>query len=165
MHWCANLVCSVAGLASAVLLRALEPVDGLEIMRRRRGGVETGSSARDRESCVRRSGFTRDSTAQNARGGSVVGAPTTESEKLQVAVTPRIGITKAADWPLRFCVAGSPWISRKETGGGSRDPPPGKRGKKSLVAAAAGSFARVAQTEPQAGSQAYGSFPCRNYPS
>src|SRR3954466_8014128 len=39
MHWCANLVCQETGLASAVLLRSLEPLEGLDVMRRRRGRV------------------------------------------------------------------------------------------------------------------------------
>ena len=123
MHWCANLVCQRAGLASAVLLRALEPLTGLEIMHRRRGGVQ------DRELCsgpgklTQALGITRDLDGSRMLGSPVVVRRPASIEEIAIATTPRIGITKAADWPLRFYLAGSPWISRKETGGGSRRPP------------------------------------------
>ena len=122
MHWCANLVCQRAGLASAVLLRALEPLTGLESMRQRRGGVP------DRELCSgpgklsQALGISRDLDGSTMPGSGVVVRPGS-IEEIAIAATPRIGITKAADWPLRFCLAGSPWISRKETGGGSRRSP------------------------------------------
>ncbi len=116
MHWCANLVCQRSGLASAVLLRALEPVAGLETMRRRRGAVP------DRELCsgpgklCRALGISRElDGARMGRGLVVVRRPTV-SEEGRIAVSPRIGITKAVDWPLRFHLAGSPWTSRKENG-------------------------------------------------
>ena len=123
MHWCANLVCQRAGLASAVLLRALEPLSGLEIMRRRRGGVL------DRELCSgpgklsQALGITRNLDGSRMLGSPVVVRRPESMEEIAIAATPRIGITKAADWPLRFCLAGSLWTSRKETGGGSRRPP------------------------------------------
>lgn len=123
MHWCANLVCQRAGLASAVLLRALEPLTGLEIMRRRRGGVP------DRELCSgpgklsQALGITRDLDGSRMLGSPVVVRRPASRGDIAIATTPRIGITKAADWPLRFCLAGSSWTSRNETGGGSRRPP------------------------------------------
>ena len=123
MHWCANLVCQRPGLASAVLLRALEPLAGLDIMRQRRGGVP------DRELCSgpgklsQALGITRDLDDSRTLGSRVVVWRPNSIEDIAIAATPRIGITKAADWPLRFCLAGSPWTSRKETGGGSRRPP------------------------------------------
>jgi DNA-3-methyladenine glycosylase len=116
MHWCANLVCLERGLASAVLLRALEPVDGLEIMRRRRGGVS------DRELCsgpgklCQALGMTRELDGQKMAGSSVMVQRRGSAEEVRIAASPRIGITKAADWPLRFHRAGSPWTSRKENG-------------------------------------------------
>ncbi len=123
MHWCANLVCQRAGLASAVLLRALEPLTGLEIMRQRRGGVP------DRELCSgpgklsQALGISRDLDGTTLLGSRVAVRRPDSVEEIAIAATPRIGITKAADWPLRFHLAGSPWTSRKETGGGSRRPP------------------------------------------
>jgi len=113
MHWCANLVCQRPGLAAAVLLRALEPLEGLEVMRRRRGPVA------DRELCsgpgklCQALGITRDLDSKKmAQSGALVHRPRS-SEQGTIVATPRIGITKAIDWPLRFALAGSPWLSRR----------------------------------------------------
>jgi DNA-3-methyladenine glycosylase len=120
MHWCANLVCQRTGLASAVLLRALEPLDGLDVMRRRRGRVP------DRELCsgpgklCQALGITRDLDGRQIAESEVAVHRPRSNEENTIVVTSRIGITKAADWPLRFVVAGSPWLSRKTTGGGSQ---------------------------------------------
>ncbi len=110
MHWCANLVCGPRGHASAVLLRALEPVEGLDIMRRRRAGVA------DRQLCsgpgrlCQALGITRSLDGQMMRRSEV---KVRSAEPLhQIVASARIGITKAADWPLRFVVSGSPWTSR-----------------------------------------------------
>jgi DNA-3-methyladenine glycosylase len=119
MHWCANLVCQRAGLANAVLLRALEPIEGLDVMRRRRGRMPDRQLCSGPGKLCQALGITRDldglhmprSTVVVLRGEPVIGRT--------IAATPRIGITKAADWPLRFHLAGSPWTSRKEKGEGS----------------------------------------------
>jgi DNA-3-methyladenine glycosylase len=115
MHWCANLVCGPAGHASAVLLRALEPTEGLATMRRRRGAVA------DRQLCAgpgrlcQALGITRslDGTPMRRSSVTVLAA----EAPLDVVASVRIGITKAADWPLRFVVGGSPWISRPSRDG------------------------------------------------
>ncbi|HET7426279.1 MAG TPA: DNA-3-methyladenine glycosylase [Gemmatimonadales bacterium] len=111
MHWCANLVCGPRGQASAVLLRALEPVSGLAAMRERRGVVADRQLCSGPGKLCQALAITRDEDGRpmRASGATVVAAldPPTA-----VRTTPRIGITKAADWPLRFVVDGSPWISR-----------------------------------------------------
>jgi DNA-3-methyladenine glycosylase len=110
MHWCANLVCGPSGHASAVLLRALEPTEGLATMRRRRGGVA------DRQLCAgpgrlcQALGITRSLDGTPMRRSSVTVLPADAAPA--VVASARIGITKAADWPLRFVVGGSPWASR-----------------------------------------------------
>jgi DNA-3-methyladenine glycosylase len=114
MHWCANLVCGPVGHASAVLLRALEPLEGIAIMRRRRGGVP------DRQLCsgpgrlCQALGITRalDGTPMRRSMVTVRAADAPP----EVVASARIGITRAADWPLRFVIGGSPWISRPPRG-------------------------------------------------
>lgn len=112
MHWCANLVCQVDGIGAAILVRALEPVEGVERMRKRRGGVPDRLLASGPGKLCQALGVTRsldgslmpDSAVTVMSGGLAV--------EERVHVTPRIGITKAADWPLRFTVEGSMWVSK-----------------------------------------------------
>jgi DNA-3-methyladenine glycosylase len=107
IHWCLNIVC---GGASAVLLRAIEPTDGIEVMRRRRGLEDL------RALC---SGPGKLCAALGVTGeldGRHLDAPPFRlilpRRASPAAIGPRIGITKAADIPWRFGVAGSPFLSR-----------------------------------------------------
>ena len=112
MHWCANLVCEAEGRASAVLLRALEPIDGLETMRARRGNVPDHLLCAGPGRLCQALGVTRaDDGRLMPRSPVTVEAPRAGGPVHEVASTPRIGITKAADWPLRFIVTGSRYVS------------------------------------------------------
>lgn len=114
MHWCVNAVTRAEGLPSAVLIRALEPVAGLPLMRRRRG-----HPARDRDltngpgKLCEALGITGAMNGVPLRGPGPLrlrrGAPVADAD---VVVSPRIGVSRAADWPLRFYVRHSPWVSR-----------------------------------------------------
>jgi DNA-3-methyladenine glycosylase len=113
MHECLNIVTEPDGTAGAVLIRALEPLEGLDIMRARRPRAR---SDRDLTSgpgkLTQALGITR---AQNGvdmtRGDLVVRAPAIASV-FEIEVTPRIGITKCADLPLRFIVKDNKFVSR-----------------------------------------------------
>lgn len=117
VHWCFNAVTRVAGLPSAVLVRALEPVDGLPAMWERR------PRARDAHQLVNGPG-----KLCSALGitGEVNGLPLDRPPLLiragapvedhRVRVTPRVGITQAAEWPLRWVVADSAFTSRPPRG-------------------------------------------------
>jgi DNA-3-methyladenine glycosylase len=121
MHWCANLVAGPPGLGAAILLRAAEPVSGLDTMRRRRGlSAERQLCAGPGRLC-QALGITRerlDGRMMSASAAVVLaGAP---PEPGDILATPRIGITRAAEWPLRFVLRDSPWLSgrRVETPAG-----------------------------------------------
>ena len=114
IHWCANLVCAREGEAAAVLIRALEPLEGLETMRERRGDVADTRLCSGPGKLCQALGITRELDGRMMRGAAVVVERGAGVEKpARVAATVRIGITRAADWPLRFVVSGSPWLSRR----------------------------------------------------
>jgi DNA-3-methyladenine glycosylase len=112
MHWCANLVCEAAGRASAVLLRALEPLHGLNVMAERRGTGNPRLLCSGPGRLCEALGITRrlDGLVVRSSPVTVVSGPAIAEPDTEA--TPRIGITKAADWPLRYALAGSPWTSR-----------------------------------------------------
>jgi DNA-3-methyladenine glycosylase len=116
IHWCANLVCEAEGTASAVLLRALEPVEGIARMRERRGRVDDRDLCSGPGKLCQALGITRDLDGRTMAGSEVVVLEPTVALPVEVAVTPRIGITKAADWPLRFLVEGNPHVSGRPQG-------------------------------------------------
>jgi DNA-3-methyladenine glycosylase len=110
IHWCLNFVCEEEGVASAVLIRALEPERGLEEMRARRGmdGVRLLCAGPGR--LCQALGVTRD------HDGLPLDEPPFElvarREEPEIVAGPRIGITQAADRPWRYCLAGSRYLSR-----------------------------------------------------
>lgn len=110
IHALVNAVCEPEGVGAAVLIRALEPVSGLEGMRARRGAVL------DRELCngpgklSQALGITlADNTTSLADGPVRIEPRVRDPDHV---TGERIGITKAAELPWRFCERGSPWVSR-----------------------------------------------------
>jgi len=110
VHWCANLVADREVNGGAVLLRALEPLEGLDTMRRRRGAVSDRHLAAGPGRLTQALGISR-SLDQRVMAGAPVQV-FQGGTSVPVAVTARIGITQAADWPLRFVEAGTRWASR-----------------------------------------------------
>lgn len=113
MHWCANAVTRREGLPSAVLIRAVEPLEGIAAMRRRRPGI---SRDRDLTSGPARLCQAMGITGPRHHGKSLVTSAFRILEapavlRREIAVTPRIGVNVAADWPLRFLVRDSPFVS------------------------------------------------------
>ena len=118
IHECLNIVAEPAGVPGCVLIRALEPLMGLDIMRSRRPGARTdrdltsGPGKLTRALAITRADNGADLTRDTAtRGDLTVHAPL-HKQTADIAITPRIGITKCADWPLRFVLKGTPFVSR-----------------------------------------------------
>jgi DNA-3-methyladenine glycosylase len=120
MHHCFNVVTRPEGVGEAVLVRALEPIEGVELMRARRGIRRS-----DRELCngpgklVQAMGMSRaDDGADLVSGALGIYAPVLDRRDgrlsaREIATSARIGITRSADLPLRYYVRGNAYVSKR----------------------------------------------------
>jgi DNA-3-methyladenine glycosylase len=114
VHALLNAVCEPEGIGAAVLIRALEPLEGVELMAERRG-IDPGYLTR---LCSGPGKLTRAlDVALSDNGGDLSDGPVVISGRRGRFSDPvvqrdlRIGITKAVELPWRFCLAGSPYLS------------------------------------------------------
>lgn len=114
MYECLNIVAEPAGQAGCVLIRALEPVDGVDIMRKRRPSAHTMEAlASGPGKLTLALGITRAQYGADMTRGSLVVRRPVDPRAVEIQVTPRIGIRECADWPLRFVIGGSPFASKR----------------------------------------------------
>ena len=110
IHWCVNFVCEPERSASAVLIRALEPIEGLAAMQRRRGTKDVRLLCSGPGRLTQALGITH---AQN--GCALEEAPFelhARPKAVDVVAGPRIGITKAVEQPWRYGLKGSRFLSK-----------------------------------------------------
>jgi DNA-3-methyladenine glycosylase len=112
MHECLNVVADREGEPGCVLIRALEPLSGIERMYQRRhwhGPVK--GLANGPGKLTQALSITREQYGQRLDKGAFTIRAWKNKPEFSIAVTPRIGITQCADWPLRFTWAGHPCLS------------------------------------------------------
>ena len=115
IHYCLNVVTESAGVAAAVLIRAIRPMVGVELMRLRRGErVRDRDLARGPGRLCQALALSVADDGADLRGHALwIGETPRLEGALPVAATARIGITQAADWPWRFVVVGDPYVSAR----------------------------------------------------
>lgn len=121
LHHCMNVVAEGPDRPTAVLIRALEPLEGLDAMRAHRARKRPGAQLRDTDLCSGPAKLAQALQLDRALDGTdlVAGAALFLERGIrvppdQVVVTPRVGVDYAGDWagaPLRFCIAGNPHVS------------------------------------------------------
>jgi DNA-3-methyladenine glycosylase len=114
IHALLNAVCEPEGVGAAVLIRALEPLEGIEAMQARRGVESLGNLCSGPGKLTQALGIElSDNGVDLLRGPVLISDRPADWRKVRVDVDKRIGITKAADLPWRFCAAGSRFLSKR----------------------------------------------------
>jgi len=114
MYECLNLVAEPEGTPGCVLIRALEPISGIDEMRRRRPGAKSLEDlAAGPGKLTLAMGITRRHNGRDLTKGALTVRQWESGESFEIEITPRIGIRLCRELPLRFCVAGNRFVSRR----------------------------------------------------
>lgn len=111
MHYCVNIVTGIDGSGEAVLIRALQPISGLELMHKRRGNISDIQLTNGPAKLTQAMGITRDHNGKTLFGnGPFSLLPGVNPGK--IVQTTRIGISRELEKPWRFYIADNPFISK-----------------------------------------------------
>ena len=112
MHYCFNIVTGAAGYGSGVLIRAVEPLEGLDIMQRNRGKDDMSQLTNGPAKFCQAFGIDKNLSGHNLAESPLRLELGGQIPNEQIVQTTRIGITKAIDQPWRFYVKGNPFVSK-----------------------------------------------------
>lgn len=112
MHYCLNAVTEEEGFPAAVLIRALEPVEGLETMRKFYGRSQVSRLTNGPGKLCRAFALDKSLNGADLCGDLLFIAAGEPAPEQNIAVTPRIGIRAGREYPWRFCLKGNPFVSR-----------------------------------------------------
>jgi DNA-3-methyladenine glycosylase len=112
LHHCFNIVSGVAGIGEAVLIRALEPTEGIELMQERRKTKDLRNLCSGPAKLVQAMGITPNFNFLSLSSEKLY-CTISQSTDYQIITTTRIGITQGADLPYRFYIEGNPFVSRR----------------------------------------------------
>ena len=121
MHYCLNAVTDRPGHASAVLIRAVQPLEGIELMRARRGALRDRDLARGPGRLTQAFGITRDQNRSDLTVPPLMICPGERFPYASVLASPRIGLGALQDGrPWRYSIEDDPWVSGAKNPKGSR---------------------------------------------
>jgi DNA-3-methyladenine glycosylase len=110
VHWCLNVATGQDGVGEGCLLRAAQPLEGLEVMHARRGPVAERDLLRGPGRLGQAYGLDGSWSGRDLCAGGPLHLAD-DADRPDVAAGPRVGVSRAADRPWRFWLPGSPWVS------------------------------------------------------
>jgi DNA-3-methyladenine glycosylase len=113
LHFCVNVVCEPEGTAAAVLLRAVEPTEGLDVMKARRGRADARELASGPGKLSQAFSIDLDFYGRGIERGPLRIEPSSQRLEESILAGPRIGLSRrGTDLPYRFFLAKSPYVTR-----------------------------------------------------